>query len=72
MSRRVAVFTGRLKVGDGVRDLNVRWYTDRDGRDPVSGGVGTVAAVDRRESLYWVRFDDGHENTRREDELAKE
>lgn len=64
-------FTGALKVGDRVRDLNVKWYTDRDGRDPVSGGVGVIEEVCHREKVYWVLFDDGHDNARGEHELQK-
>lgn len=64
-------FTGKFRVGDRVKDLNVKWYTDRDGRDPITGGVGVIEEVDRREKGYWVRFDDGHENNRYESELQK-
>jgi hypothetical protein len=64
-------FTGALKVGDRVRDLNVRWYTDIDGRDPQTGGVGVIREVRTGDKLYWIRFDDGHENARGEHELEK-
>jgi len=64
-------FTGKLRVGDRVRDLNGKWYTDIDGRDPVTGTVGVVKEVWPEDKLYWVRFDDGHENTRGENELWK-
>jgi hypothetical protein len=45
-------FTGKLKVGDRVRDLNGKWYTDIDGRDPVTGTVGTVREVWTADKLY--------------------
>lgn len=64
-------FTGSLKVGDRVKDLNVMAYTNIDGRDPILGGYGYVREVDHVEKLYWVRFDDGHENSRGENELRK-
>lgn len=64
-------FTGALRVGDRVKDLNVKWYTDRDGRDPVAGGVGVIEQVQWSEKSYWVRFDDGHDNARFESELQK-
>jgi hypothetical protein len=64
-------FTGKFKVGDRVRDLNVKWYTDIDGRDPVKGGVGVIKEVWTENKLYWVKFNDGHENTRGEHELQK-